>query len=206
VSNLRQNIGLIMALVNASLVGTLILVGQLSGRSQDNSRVQVCQNIYTFSRIGCFEMFALAANFEAAILLLGSTMCSLGLFCSILSLLVVPCFPWIASRRNRNPKLKDVSEFFQHVKYPDLDVPAECAICLCCYEEGEACVRLPCCSKHCFHEDCITGWLRHERRCPLCRYDLEQTHSNAYSSDVGVVSQLYGAEQVEDGNIAIGYL
>lgn len=46
-----------------------------------------------------------------------------------------------------------------------------CSICLCEYEEGDKLVSLPC--NHVFHEDCITSWTDHNKRCPLCNTDLE---------------------------------
>ena len=55
---------------------------------------------------------------------------------------------------------------------PPLDVPSsiptdfECAIC---NEEGNEDVVAHPCSLHLFHHDCIAGWLRRHRECPLCR-------------------------------------
>jgi len=42
----------------------------------------------------------------------------------------------------------------------------ECAICS---EEGNEDVVAHPCSLHIFHRDCIVGWLRRHRECPLCR-------------------------------------
>ena len=53
----------------------------------------------------------------------------------------------------------------------------ECSICLeslsfrgdsgSAVAEEDAVGMLPC--GHCFHSDCIAGWLQREARCPLCR-------------------------------------
>ncbi|VEU39954.1 unnamed protein product [Pseudo-nitzschia multistriata] len=51
------------------------------------------------------------------------------------------------------------------------DEEPTCSICLCEYEKGDNLVSLPC--GHVFHEDCITSWTDHNKRCPLCNADLE---------------------------------
>ncbi|XP_077149163.1 uncharacterized protein LOC143810165 [Ranitomeya variabilis] len=42
-----------------------------------------------------------------------------------------------------------------------------CVICMTEYAIGEQVTVLPC--DHCFHQDCISPWLRSNPRCPLCR-------------------------------------
>ncbi|KAH7297625.1 hypothetical protein KP509_25G004000 [Ceratopteris richardii] len=48
---------------------------------------------------------------------------------------------------------------------------AECAVCLCEFEEGEVLRLLPACS-HLFHKDCVDMWLFSHTTCPLCRLSL----------------------------------
>lgn len=42
-----------------------------------------------------------------------------------------------------------------------------CIICQCCFNAGEVALTLPC--AHVFHEDCVTGWVRENNSCPLCK-------------------------------------
>ncbi|OEL23207.1 hypothetical protein BAE44_0015773 [Dichanthelium oligosanthes] len=46
--------------------------------------------------------------------------------------------------------------------------PAECAICLADFAEGEALRVLPRCG-HAFHVACVDAWLRTRATCPSCR-------------------------------------
>lgn len=45
---------------------------------------------------------------------------------------------------------------------------ADCAVCLCEFQEGESLRLLPKCN-HAFHLPCIDAWLRSHSNCPLCR-------------------------------------
>ena len=45
----------------------------------------------------------------------------------------------------------------------------ECSICMVEYEVGEKLARLECLCK--FHEECITGWFRRKRECPVHKRD-----------------------------------
>ena len=47
--------------------------------------------------------------------------------------------------------------------------PQECSICMVEYEVGEKLVRLECLCK--FHEECIAGWFRRKRECPVHKRD-----------------------------------
>lgn len=47
----------------------------------------------------------------------------------------------------------------------------KCTICLSEFEEEEDVRRLPC--MHLFHVDCVDQWLSTNKRCPICRVDIE---------------------------------
>ncbi|XP_067933276.1 E3 ubiquitin-protein ligase Arkadia-like [Watersipora subatra] len=47
----------------------------------------------------------------------------------------------------------------------------KCTICISEYNTGEHVRRLPC--LHLFHRDCVDRWLNSNKRCPMCRADIE---------------------------------
>lgn len=47
----------------------------------------------------------------------------------------------------------------------------KCTICLCEFEDEEDVRRLPC--MHLFHVPCVDQWLGQNKRCPICRVDIE---------------------------------
>ena len=47
----------------------------------------------------------------------------------------------------------------------------KCTVCLTEFEIGEDVRRLPC--MHLFHTGCVDQWLRTNKRCPICRVDIE---------------------------------
>lgn len=47
----------------------------------------------------------------------------------------------------------------------------KCTICLSEFETGEDVRRLPC--MHLFHSDCVDKWLKTNKKCPICRVDIE---------------------------------
>lgn len=51
------------------------------------------------------------------------------------------------------------------------DAVDKCTICLCEFEDGEDVRRLPC--MHLFHVPCVDQWLGLNKRCPICRVDIE---------------------------------
>uniref|UniRef100_UPI00358E7502 E3 ubiquitin-protein ligase Arkadia-like isoform X2 n=1 Tax=Myxine glutinosa TaxID=7769 RepID=UPI00358E7502 len=51
------------------------------------------------------------------------------------------------------------------------DNDEKCTICLSIIEEGEDVRRLPC--MHLFHQLCVDQWLLTNKRCPICRVDIE---------------------------------
>ncbi|XP_034938218.1 uncharacterized protein [Chelonus insularis] len=51
------------------------------------------------------------------------------------------------------------------------DAIEKCTICLSEFEDLESVRRLPC--MHLFHIDCVDQWLCTNKRCPICRVDIE---------------------------------
>jgi len=51
------------------------------------------------------------------------------------------------------------------------DNTEKCTICLSDFEDTEDVRRLPC--MHLFHIECIDQWLSSNKRCPICRVDIE---------------------------------
>ncbi|XP_041073807.1 E3 ubiquitin-protein ligase Arkadia-like isoform X2 [Polyodon spathula] len=51
------------------------------------------------------------------------------------------------------------------------DTEEKCTICLSMLEEGEDVRRLPC--MHLFHQLCVDQWLTTNKKCPICRVDIE---------------------------------
>ncbi|XP_034265197.1 E3 ubiquitin-protein ligase Arkadia isoform X6 [Pantherophis guttatus] len=51
------------------------------------------------------------------------------------------------------------------------DTEEKCTICLSILEEGEDVRRLPC--MHLFHQVCVDQWLITNKKCPICRVDIE---------------------------------
>ncbi|XP_061078543.1 E3 ubiquitin-protein ligase Arkadia isoform X2 [Conger conger] len=54
---------------------------------------------------------------------------------------------------------------------PGEDTEEKCTICLSILEEGEDVRRLPC--MHLFHQLCVDQWLLTNKKCPICRVDIE---------------------------------
>lgn len=52
----------------------------------------------------------------------------------------------------------------------------KCTICLCDFQEEEDVRRLPC--MHLFHIECVDQWLPNNKRCPICRVDIEAKANN----------------------------
>ncbi|GIY21288.1 hypothetical protein CDAR_164811 [Caerostris darwini] len=57
----------------------------------------------------------------------------------------------------------------------------KCTICLCEFEDDEDVRRLPC--MHLFHIECVDQWLTTNKRCPICRVDIEE-----HLKDFGITS------------------
>uniref|UniRef100_A0A8R1DE62 RING-type domain-containing protein n=1 Tax=Caenorhabditis japonica TaxID=281687 RepID=A0A8R1DE62_CAEJA len=61
-------------------------------------------------------------------------------------------------------------------KRPDGEEEEEtCTVCLCGYEDGENVRKLPC--KHFFHPNCIDKWLDINKRCPMCREEIDRNRA-----------------------------
>ncbi|XP_018106566.1 E3 ubiquitin-protein ligase arkadia-C isoform X2 [Xenopus laevis] len=54
---------------------------------------------------------------------------------------------------------------------PEEDTEEKCTICLSILEEGEDVRRLPC--MHLFHQVCVDQWLITNKKCPICRVDID---------------------------------
>jgi hypothetical protein len=49
----------------------------------------------------------------------------------------------------------------------------ECSICLNAISSTDKSFKTDC--NHCFHEQCIKGWINHEKKsCPNCRHPINQ--------------------------------
>lgn len=55
----------------------------------------------------------------------------------------------------------------------------KCTICLSEFEEDECVRRLPC--MHLYHVECVDQWLSTNKRCPICRVDIEAHVAKDYS-------------------------
>lgn len=51
-----------------------------------------------------------------------------------------------------------------------------CMVCLCEFQDGEACRRLPC--RHVFHTSCVDEWLRRCTDCPICKANVDRAIRN----------------------------
>ncbi|KQK19635.1 E3 ubiquitin ligase BIG BROTHER isoform X1 [Brachypodium distachyon] len=63
-------------------------------------------------------------------------------------------------------KYKDRSGFFSR-KTNNLD---DCSICLSAFRNRERLITLPC--KHNYHAGCVTKWLKIDKTCPVCKYEV----------------------------------
>ncbi|KAI6180080.1 Phosphatidylinositol glycan anchor biosynthesis class U protein [Aphelenchoides besseyi] len=73
-----------------------------------------------------------------------------------------------------NDQIKRCTQIRNYVK--DLDVPEQererCTVCLMDFETGEDIRTLHC--SHMFHIDCIDRWLNYNKKCPVCRVDMDK--------------------------------
>jgi len=63
--------------------------------------------------------------------------------------------------------------------FEDGTYPAECCICLAEFDTKQQIVSSGCHEKqHIFHKECVLGWFKSNRTCPLCRKDVvEDDHA-----------------------------
>jgi Ring finger domain len=98
--------------------------------------------------------------------------------CSVATLLL--CFGpslYRAFRRARRPDADWVPTHNQILsnlmknkfKPKDLSEGTECVICMMEYTSNDDLICLPCDSRHFFHAECITDWLKHNNSCPMCK-------------------------------------
>ena len=64
------------------------------------------------------------------------------------------------------------------VKQESDDEGDKCTICLSEFEDSEDVRRLPC--MHLFHTACVDQWLSSNKRCPICRVDIEALLNKDY--------------------------
>lgn len=69
----------------------------------------------------------------------------------------------------------------KRVNDDDCDQLEKCTICLCEFEDGEDVRRLPC--MHLFHIVCVDQWLTTNKKCPICRVDIEAGSKDNISSN-----------------------
>jgi len=71
-------------------------------------------------------------------------------------------------------QIKKFSSVLAYVKDPD--VPEQererCTVCLVDFETGDDIRSLHC--THMFHVDCIDRWLVYNKKCPICRIDMDK--------------------------------
>ena len=49
-------------------------------------------------------------------------------------------------------------------------IKEECVICLYEFKNGDKFISLPCI--HIFHAYCIKNWLKKQKNCPICKYEI----------------------------------
>jgi hypothetical protein len=60
---------------------------------------------------------------------------------------------------------------FEEVRANFAEVSSTCSICLMEFERDNSCIILPGC-EHCFHHECIEGWIQNHSTCPYCRNNI----------------------------------
>lgn len=73
------------------------------------------------------------------------------------------------------------------LQLPEFDYggdPADCAVCLDSFVDGERCRALPACG-HVFHVHCVDRWLARTPACPVCRAVVAGVRTKAVVVDDG---------------------
>ena len=95
--------------------------------------------------------------------------------------------------------LARLEPYLTHMKGLPEDSPfcdEQCAICISELEADDELTILPC--HHCFHKECISGWLVHKglsAPCPLCKRLVAPDIVGAFRASNGLTVRLDGAEQ-----------
>jgi len=81
----------------------------------------------------------------------------------------------VADQQGPRGASKDALEDLQRVKAcaETRSVQPSCVVCMEDFKDGDSCIKLPCSSRHIFHENCIMPWLKTHNTCPTCRHELE---------------------------------
>ncbi|XP_018595161.2 E3 ubiquitin-protein ligase Arkadia-like isoform X1 [Scleropages formosus] len=80
---------------------------------------------------------------------------------------------WAATWKNMHTTSdsRKLHEKQEEAEGTEEDTEEKCTICLSILEEGEDVRRLPC--MHLFHQLCVDQWLLTNKKCPICRVDIE---------------------------------
>ncbi|KAK5969314.1 RING-type domain-containing protein [Trichostrongylus colubriformis] len=68
-------------------------------------------------------------------------------------------------------KCTEKMNFIKDVEVPENEIE-RCTVCLCEFETGEEVRNLRC--THIFHVNCIDKWLVYNKKCPVCRLDVDK--------------------------------
>jgi hypothetical protein len=74
--------------------------------------------------------------------------------------------------------------------------PQECAICCDAFSEDAPICQTPC---HVFHVECLQGWFRFRRTCPMCRKDLTCSADDVEVTAVEELSPGFADRESEPG-------
>lgn len=77
----------------------------------------------------------------------------------------------IGNKKHATPESRKLHGKQDEDEGADEDTEEKCTICLSILEEGEDVRRLPC--MHLFHQLCVDQWLLTNKKCPICRVDIE---------------------------------
>ncbi|KAG7468771.1 E3 ubiquitin-protein ligase Arkadia isoform X1 [Solea senegalensis] len=77
----------------------------------------------------------------------------------------------IGKNMHATPESRKLHDKQEEDEGADEDTEEKCTICLSILEEGEDVRRLPC--MHLFHQLCVDQWLLTNKKCPICRVDIE---------------------------------
>ncbi|KAL3072765.1 hypothetical protein niasHS_017739 [Heterodera schachtii] len=92
-------------------------------------------------------------------------------------------------------QIKKHSQKLSYVKDPD--VPEQerdrCTVCLCDFDTDDELRALNC--THLFHTECIDRWLQYNKKCPVCRVDMDKggAGSSAMAAEAAVMLNAYAA-------------